>query len=145
MMDKLNDILSLLACGFVGFLLGAVLSECPDCKLNCDLKCPEEPLQELSELIDMASDFYTTNPWTENYMCLNQSKDFANILNKLGWNATVLVGRRELENGTRKGHAWVNIRTAVNGTNLDIQFGGSRARYPLLYSIETEKDFTKLE
>jgi len=140
-MELIDAIIIGLVCGFVGIMLGALLSECecPDCNLNC----PHEPLQELSELIETVDRFYAANPWnrTEGYMCYNRSEDLTRILNLLDWNASIMIGKRELENGTRKGHAWVNVRTVVKGVVLNIQFGGSRAEYPLLYSAANERKY----
>ena len=142
-MELIDGILIGLVCGFVGILLGAFLSECehPDCELNCS----PEPLQELSELIDTVDRFYANNPSNRsaNYLCYNRSKDLTHTLNQLGWNSTIMIGKRELENGTRKGHAWVNVRVVVKGVVLNIQFGGSRYKYPLLYSAAIEEKYIK--
>ena len=140
-MNLIDAVIIGLVCGFVGILLGAFLSECehPVCELNCS----PEPLQELSELIDTVDRFYANNPSNRsaNYLCYNRSKDLTRTLNQLGWNSTIMIGKRELENGTRKGHAWVSNRIVVDGVVLNIQFEGSRREHPILYPKATERRY----
>ena len=144
-LDWKSLIITGLVCGFLGLILGTyvTIEECP----ACELKCPQEPLQELSELIGTVDKFYVANPGnrTANYLCINRSRDLAGILTKLDWDATIMVGMRRSENDTRKGHAWVNVRTEVNNVTLNIQFGGSRAEYPLLYSAATEQKYMQIQ
>ena len=130
----------------IGVLLGALVfwvfwsPECQEC-LECPVvpQCMECEVNPLDELFETAAEFYEANPWNESYKCLARSRDLEIVLDDLGWDASIQIGMKELDNGTRKGHAWINVRTTIDKAILDIQFGGKRQDYPIPYSAKARK------